>query len=102
MVMALPTLPDRSDKFAAMDRELDLRALMELPSDQRAHLDDDPHGQLRLDERCFFGGAMVMPPHFYPSFAAALEHVDYLYAMTPKAFTVDRGPILLVLSEVTQ
>jgi hypothetical protein len=85
---------------ATTDRELNLRALMELPSEQRAHLDDDPHGQLRLDERCFFGGAMVMPPHFYPSFAAALEHVDYLYAMTPRAFTVDRGPILLVLSEV--
>jgi hypothetical protein len=39
---------------ATTDRELDLRALMGLPLDQRAHLDDDPHGQLRLDERCFF------------------------------------------------
>jgi hypothetical protein len=87
---------------ATADRELDLRALMGLPLDQRAHLDDDPHGQLRLDERCFVSGAMVMPPHFYPSFAAALAHVDELYAMTPSAFTADRGPIRLVLSEVAR
>jgi hypothetical protein len=45
-------------------------------------------------------GAMVLFEHSYPSFAAALEHVDYLYAMTPLAFTADRGPIRLVLSEV--
>jgi hypothetical protein len=100
MVMAHGTLPETSDRFAATDRELDLLALMGLSADQRAHLDDDPHGQLRLDERCFVSGAMVMPPHFYPSFVAALEHVDYLYAMTPLAFTADRGPIRLVLSEV--
>jgi hypothetical protein len=101
MVMALPTLPERSDKFASTDRELDLRALMELPSDQRAHLDDDPHGQLRLDERCFFKGEVLFE-HSYLTFVAALAHVDELYAMTPRAFTADRGPILLVLSEVTQ
>jgi hypothetical protein len=101
MVMASTTLPDRYDKFASTDRELDLRALMELPRDQRAHLDDDPHGQLRLDERCFFKGEVLFE-HSYPSFVAALEHVDYLYAMTPTAFTVDHGPILLVLSEVTR
>jgi hypothetical protein len=42
----------------------------------------------------------VLFEHSYLTFVAALAHVDYLYAMTPKAFTVDRGPILLVLSEV--
>jgi hypothetical protein len=41
---------------ATTDRELDLLALMGLSLDQRAHLDDDPHGQLRLDERCFVSG----------------------------------------------
>jgi hypothetical protein len=84
---------------ATTDRELDLPALLALPLDQRAHLDDEPHGQLVLEERCFLRGAVLMA-HPYDSFAAAFEHVDYLYAMTPKAFTADRGPILLVLSEV--
>jgi hypothetical protein len=86
---------------ATTDLELNLPALLALPLEQRAGLTLEPGHQLRLDERCFFRGALLMS-HDYPSFAAALAHVDDLYAMTPRAFTEDHGPILLVLSEVTR
>lgn len=99
--MAHTILPDTSDKFAATDGALDLPALLLLSPLDRAHLDDVPHGRLRLDERCFFKGELLFE-HSYLTFVAALEHVDELYAMTPRAFTADHGPILLVLSEVTQ
>jgi hypothetical protein len=80
---------------------LDLPALLALTTEGRALLDGSAHGQLVLEERCFFKGELLFE-HSYLTFVAALAHVDELYAMTPKAFTADRGPILLVLSEVTQ
>jgi len=102
--MASAIVSEKYDKIAATtDGVFNLPALLLLSLLERAELDDvHAHGELCLEERCWFKGGLVMPPHYYPSFAAALEHVDYLFAMTPRAFTADHGPILLVLSEVTR
>jgi hypothetical protein len=102
--MASAIVSEKYDEIAATtDGVFDLGALLLLSALERAELDDvHAHGELCLEERCWFGGALVMPPHYYPSFAAALSHVDYLFAMTPRAFTADHGPILLVLSEVAR
>jgi hypothetical protein len=87
--------------MTATTTTLDLPALLLLSAQERLLLDGFAHGQLVLEERCFFKGAVLFE-HSYLTFVAALDHVDELYAMTPEAFTADRGPILLVLSEVTQ
>jgi hypothetical protein len=101
MVMASMILTDTSDNITAAPRIHDLPALMLVTTQDRARLDEQPHGELLLEERCFFGREVLFG-HSYPSFVAASAHVDELYAMTPRAFTADHGPILLVLSEVTQ
>jgi hypothetical protein len=80
---------------------LDLTALLLLSAQERLLLDGSAHGELVLAERCFFKRELLFE-HRYPSFVAALDHVDELFAQTPRAFTEDHGPILLVLSEVTQ
>jgi hypothetical protein len=87
--------------MTATTTTLDLPALLLLSAQERLLLDASTHGELVLAERCFFRHELLFE-HRYPSFVAALDHVDDLYAQTPRAFTEDHGPILLVLSEVTQ
>lgn len=92
-------LPHSSDKSAATGDVL--AALLALSPEDRAHLDDVPHGKLLVEQHTSQLD-LTMHGHSFDSFVAALGHIDYLYAMTPGAFVPGPRSIHLVLTVVTQ
>jgi hypothetical protein len=100
MVMASTTLPETSDKFAATGDAL--AALLLLSPEDRAHLDDSPHGMLLVEEHTSQLDLPIYGHEPFASYVAALGHIDYLYAMTPEAFVPGPRSIHLVLTVVTR
>jgi hypothetical protein len=75
MVMASMILTDTSDNNTAAPRIHDLPALMLVTTQDRARLDEQPHGELLLEERCFFGREVLFGHSYLNRRAAAANRV---------------------------